>query len=158
MDLILIILLLLIGLIFIFLEIILLPGLIVGILGGTLLISSILLAFELNGIYGIITLSTAILFLIFLLWIVQKFKLKDKLVLNESHSNGLNISHKSEKEKLINQIGITLTELKPTGLIMVNNHKYEARSEGVYIPRNQKIKITSIESSQIIVKNMEKES
>lgn len=159
MVLVLIYLLMLVGLILIFLEFIILPGLITGIIGGFMIIGSLVMTFILKGAFwGIFNLLISLIFLILIFILIRKFKLRDRLVLKVKHTNSSNGLLKDEAyDKLLNLTGITLTELKPSGYILVEEKKFEAISERAFIPRNQKVKVVSIESSQLKVINIEEQ-
>ncbi len=159
MDLILIYLLMLVDLILIFLEIIILPDLIAGIIGGLMIIGSLVKTFILNGaLWGIFNLLISLIFFILIFFLIRKFKLWDRLVLKEKHINSSNELLKDDAyDKLLNLIGITLTQLKPSCYILVGGKKFEAICESAFIPRNQKVKVISVESSKLKVINIEEQ-
>ena len=47
--------------------------------------------------------------------------------------------------------GITLSNLRPMGKAEFNNQTFEVKTSGNYIERGEKVKITRIESHQIVV-------
>jgi len=47
--------------------------------------------------------------------------------------------------------GITLSTLRPIGKAEFNSKTYEVKTSGNYVDRGEKVKITQIESHQIVV-------
>ncbi|WP_156290718.1 NfeD family protein [Oceanobacillus salinisoli] len=80
-----------------------------------------------------------------------KLALKDPLT-SEAGYNSLN----EEYEKLLNQSGITITDLRPVGTILIDNKDYSAISNGQWIERNTEIKVIQVDGTKILVEKMKK--
>ncbi len=148
-------LLLIAGLILIILEVLILPGIITGMIGFLLIVSSIIYAFVHFGYSGgLIVILLSILSFLALIIIMKKLKVWNRFVLSEE--NRWKLADQNEiKAELINKEGISLTDLKPSGFILVDSKKFDANSEGEFIPKSSKVKILSIEGRKIIVKKIE---
>lgn len=155
MDFLITALLLIAGLILIILEVLILPGIITGIIGFLLILSSIIYAFIHFGYSGgLIVILLSILSFLALIFIMKKLKVWNRFVLSEETK--WKLADQSEiKTELIDKEGISLTDLKPSGFILVENKKFDASSAGEFIPKNSKVKILSIEGRKIIVKKIE---
>ena len=53
---------------------------------------------------------------------------------------------------LINLEGTSLTELRPSGFIIIDSQKYDALAESGYIPKDTAIKVVKVEGSKIFVR------
>lgn len=58
---------------------------------------------------------------------------------------------KTDLEFLIDEVGETITDLKPIGKIKVENEQYDAKSLDGYLETGVKIKVVSIENNTICV-------
>lgn len=53
---------------------------------------------------------------------------------------------------LIGKTGITLSELRPSGIIVIDNKRYSAMTEGNYLPANTTVNVTGVQGSSLVVK------
>lgn len=155
MDYLVIALLLIAGLSLIVLEIIVMPGLITGILGFLLIISSIVYAFiELGTTGGVFSVLIALSMYVALIIAIRKLGLWKKFVLTDE-TKWKAVNTIEVQNNLIGKEGIALTDLKPTGFIIVEGKKIDASSSGEFIPKNSKVKIISVDGIKITVKKIE---
>jgi membrane-bound serine protease (ClpP class) len=139
------------GIALIVLEILIVPGLIVGIAGGVFMFMGIMWAWQVYGNTGgiIVGMSSLVVLAISIylalksgFW--QRFSLKDKLdgkvnvILTEQLSVG--------------DFGDAVSSLRPMGTVRVNGQQFEATSEGQMIPPNYPIEIVRIEENKVFVK------
>ena len=139
------------GIALIVLEILIVPGLIVGIAGGIFMFMGIMWAWQVYGNTGgiIVGVSSLIVLAVSIylalksgFW--QRFSLKDKLdgkvnvILTEQLSVG--------------DFGDAVSSLRPMGTVRVNGQQFEATSEGQMIPPNYPIEIVRIEENKVFVK------
>ena len=59
-----------------------------------------------------------------------------------------------DMEYLLGEVGITLSELRPSGFIEIDGNKYDALSDGDFISRNTNIKVVKVEGSKIFVRRI----
>jgi len=138
---------------------------------GLLVIEGIVPGFGLPGIGGIIfmltgvalameSLSAALLSLSIAIIITTlvaivmvklgfKSKLLGKIVLSSSEKDYLSTNTMTA---LMDLEGISLTELRPSGFIIIDSQKYDALAESGYIPENTPIKVVKVEGSKIFVR------
>lgn len=55
-------------------------------------------------------------------------------------------------DRLMDKEGVSLSELRPSGFIEIDGEKYDALSEGGFIPRNTLIKVVRVEGAKIFVR------
>lgn len=54
-------------------------------------------------------------------------------------------------DPLIGKTGITVSELRPSGIVLIDNKRYSAMSDGGYFPPETKVKVTSYQGSTLMV-------
>lgn len=143
------------GLLFLFLEFFL-PGIVMGVVGGILLVASLFL-FALNGPggFGPILLFLAILlaavyFVIRLAILAVKATGKKGTVLLSADQEGFQASR--FPKELIGKNGIAATDLKPSGHIWVEDRAVQALSKEGYIDKGTPIQILGGQGGHLIVK------
>ena len=139
------------GIFLIVLEIVLLPGLVAGILGGVFMIMGIAWTWQIFGsqaaiITGIISSAVlgVVLFAAFRTGFWKRFSLKDQLL------GKMNVID-PELVKAGDR-GAAISSLRPMGSVRINGLRYEALSEGPMIPPNYPVEVVRIEGYKIIVK------
>ncbi len=149
------IILLVLGLILVFIEM-LLPGFgAPGISGGICLIIGIMLAAK--SVEAGLTLAIIIVVVIAVMMtsVVLFFHAgrdKSPIKLQEKVEPVDNYLSASDMSYLIGQIGIVSTDLRPAGKCEINGVTFDVRSEGNYIVKNSKVKIIKIQGNTLIVK------
>lgn len=76
----------------------------------------------------------------------NKLTLKDQLS-TEAGYNSINETYAT----LVDQEGVTLTDLRPVGTIRVNNRDYSAVSNGQWITNGTSIRVTMVDGTKILV-------
>lgn len=128
-----------------------------GISGIVLIIVGIILAMDsFSG--AIISLSIAIIVTTVISIVLIKYgyrsPLISKAVLSKNQRNEDGYVSANPKVEFLNKEGIAITELRPTGVVDVDNHRIDALSEGNYIDKGSKVKVVRVEGSKIIVRRM----
>lgn len=146
-----IILLILIGLFLVILEIIVIPGAVVGILGTLIIIYAIWESFNTYGNNaGYITLVSTLFVAIISLYYALKSKTWKKLMLHSKIESKVNvIDNNTIKE---GDEGLTISRLAPAGKAMINGEFYEVHTNSDFVDQNQEIIIIKIDHNKIIVK------
>ncbi|WP_068674298.1 NfeD family protein [Oceanobacillus sp. Castelsardo] len=78
-----------------------------------------------------------------------KIALKDQLT-SEAGYNSMS----KEYEKLLGQIGMTKTDLRPVGTIEVNKKDYSAVSNGQWIDKDSHIQVIQVDGTKILVEKI----
>lgn len=78
--------------------------------------------------------------------------LSKTLILNDSLTKSAGYIGTEDLEYFVGKEGITLTVLRPSGSAEFDGVKLDVVSEGEYIPKNTKVKITEVSGRRIVVK------
>lgn len=143
--------LLLIGLALIIVELVFIPGTtVVGVLGLVFAIVGIVISYSHFGsdigfyiLLGSVLTTAAAIFYAFRSGAWNRFAHKSSIdsKVNEGIMNAVQIGDE----------GVTLSTLRPMGKAEFHNQTFEVKTSGNYIDRGEKVKITHIESHQIVV-------
>ena len=148
----LIFLLIFIALVFFFGEL-MVPGGILGIIGGLVLLVAVVLGFMEGLEVGVFVLVFGVLAsagtLYVELKILQKTSLGKRFFL-KSAIEGTSQDSVGPTE-LVGKVGETLTPLTPTGLIIIDDQKYEAFSQSGALSKGTPVKVVAVESFRLKV-------
>ena len=143
---------------------------------GLLIIEGIVPGFGLPGIGGLVfvlagtvlamqdlpaaflSLSIAIIITALVTTIMIKMGYKSKLLSKVVLSNRLD-GHKgylstTTMSDMMDKEGETITELRPTGFMTIDNEKFDVLAESGFIPKNTKVKVVKVEGSKIFVRRI----
>ena len=142
-----------VGLLLIYLEFFV-PGGILGVLGGIMMLVSItLFIWEQTHIYWIFIYILALILLLVFTIRLALWKLKQKPSMYASDDQSGYLASNYDKE-LIGKTGKALTDLKPSGHIEVEGCQYQAVSESSYIKKGESIKIIAGEGARYKVRQL----
>jgi len=146
-----------IGFILIFIEVIIIPGFgFPGILGLIALIAACYTAFtSLSPMFGALVCLISIGFVFAIFKFLPRTKLWQKTQLG--HTEQKNQGYHSGPEdtaKLKNKAGTTLTMLRPSGTILIEDKHYDAVSDGEFIEKNKNIIVLNIDNNKIVVREI----
>jgi membrane-bound ClpP family serine protease len=145
--------LILLGIFLFLVEFLLLPGITVALVGAVVMtISGVYLAFVRFGTkVGVLVLLFTLVASLVIFAFSLRAKTWKKAMLNTSIDSNvtdeMGYEHVHEGDK-----GETIGRLAPTGMIRVNNHSFEAKSNAGFLDPRTAIEIVKINGSQIIVK------
>ena len=146
-----IILLVLVGLILIYLELVFVPGTtFLGLVGLILAGIGIYIAFETHGnSAGYLLLGGS--FGATIIAMVYSFKSKswDRFALKKQIKSKVNQGYAESLQ--VEQRGVAISDLKPIGKVEFNNRSYEVTSHGNLIEAGEEVRIVSIDRNKIIV-------
>ena len=142
-----------VGVLFIAAEVFL-PGGIVGVIGGLVIIGGVVQAYSEFGTQGaFIAAIVAILLLVAALYLEFKVlpntRLGSRLFLKESVKSRTGYSQAADE--IVGQICTTVTALGPTGFVMVSGKKLEAFSKSGFIEKNTEVRVTGRDNFRILV-------
>ncbi len=142
---------LLLGIIFIFLEVFIIPGTtIFGIAGTIISGAAIYFAYTLESTnFGHLLVLLGFLTFIILFFLGRKYMDQGAMTLKSELKGKVNVF---EAKVNVGDIGKTYTDIKPNGKALFNDEKIEVFSNGVYIVKDIEIEIIKIENNKIIVK------
>jgi membrane-bound serine protease (ClpP class) len=134
-----------------------LPSWLIGIIGSVFLVLSIVFfAMHTNSLLAICLYVMGVflllsLFIYLMIKGIRKGKFKG-IYLNQAQDGY--VASEFEKE-LIGKEGVALTDLKPSGHILVAERRYQAISKAGYVEKGTKIKVIDGAGAHLIVKRME---
>jgi len=150
-----IIILILVGILLLFLEFFVVPGVTIAGIGGFALITTGIVVAYINfpPFYGHLTLALTVICLILFFIYVFYGKGMKKVSLNTEITSKVN---EIEEEIQVGQTGIAISRLAPMGKIMVNEKFYEAEATNDFIDQNIEIEIVKVLKNKLIVKKLNK--
>ena|ERR1700722_5922231 len=143
-----------VGLLLIFLEFYL-PGAVLGISGGLLVLSSIVLFAYENGsplvvlLYVFCTAISIGVLIKFSIWRIRSTK-PDYSIYSDANQEGY-VASKFDKTK-IGKIGIVLSDLKPGGYILIEGKQYQAISQTGYVIKGSSVQVLGGQEESLLVK------
>ena len=144
-----------VGLVLLFLETIL-PGLIAGALGMLSLAAAVAYAYlEFGARTGNTTLllTLALLGIGTILWV--KF-FPDSAIAKTFVSNRQIGTVGAEKPELLDQTGITVTDLRPAGTAIFNGRRVDVvAADGAWVEKGRTVKVVAIEGLRVVVRPLE---
>ncbi|WP_113927561.1 nodulation protein NfeD [Bacillus sp. P14.5] len=136
-----------------------LPGGIAGILGIGAIIGSILMAggdVVAMGTSLLIAIAVAIIaMVVFVKVFGKKMKLFNKIILKDSTSTESGYVSNVNRLELIGTTGVTMTALRPSGTIVIDDERIDAVSEGGFIGQNKPVRVVKVEGSRTVVREIE---
>ena len=143
--------LIVLGIILLILEILVLPGLVAGIIGGLMILASVIWMYQDYGTTaGHITAVSSFLVTVIAIWWSLKskawnrFGLKDQLDGKVNEVSVLGISEGDE--------GRTLSALRPSGTVLIGDKKIEGQTTGEFLDVGSKVVVTKVFPNKVIVK------
>ena len=145
--------LIIVGFLFLLLEILVLPGTnIAGILGFVLIGVGVWQAYAVyGGAAGTITLGATILLSFLTLYYALKSKTWKKATLKKEITSKVNVINTANIK--VGDHGITISRINPMGKAKINNEYYEVRSSGEFINEDTEIEVTHINNNKITIKS-----
>lgn len=134
-------------------------GAIIGIIGITLIVLSIIMLGD-NILLMLLNVVIALILSI-IEWVIlvkilkRKIPFLDKVVLKDSTSAEAGYRSHDDRSHLVGQTARTVTDLRPAGIITVNNERIDAVSDGSFILRNKEVKILEVEGTRVVVRELE---
>lgn len=146
-----------IGFLVVFLELFVPSAGILGVVATILLVSGIVVAFF-HSLYAgafalLITVVTIPILLAFMVKIWPHTPLGRRILLGKMDADDVmpRTEQYTEFKALVGQLGIAKTKMLPSGIVMINDRKYDALSDGFAIESGQPIKVSAVKGNRIIV-------
>jgi membrane-bound serine protease (ClpP class) len=152
------------GLVFLFLEIFVVPGFgPVGIIAVALLVIGTYLSWtKLSPVWGTGVAMASIFLVVISFIILQKSGAAKKFVLGGSigDKSSPGIQNRSKNEKYnrsdiaVGETGLTMSDLRPSGIAEFQDKRVNVIADGIYIKRNTTVRIVRIEGNRIFVEEV----
>jgi membrane-bound ClpP family serine protease len=147
----LIILLIVCGLLFVILEILVIPGVgVVGILGGAMILFAIISAYGVSVTHGHLALLSSLVLSALSIFLSIKANTWKRISLSNEIEGKVNVREGVDIK--VGDSGVTISRLNPMGKAYFNEDMYEVESMDGYIPENSEIVVAQVSSYKIKVK------
>lgn len=77
------------------------------------------------------------------------------IVLTDRTTTDLGYVSTEVRDELLDQVGIAVTPLRPTGVVMIGNERVDVVSEGHFIEKGKKVKVVHVEGLRVVVREIE---
>lgn len=136
-----------------------LPGGIVGFIGFVAILASLFLATD-NvvhlGISILIAIGVSILASILMIKVFgKKMKIFKKIILTDSTNTESGYVSNKNRTELIGLEGYTLTDLRPSGTVIIQDERIDVVSEGSFILKDRRVKVIKVEGARIVVREVQ---
>ena len=146
----------LIGIFVIIAEIIIPSGGLLSLIAIGIFAYSFFLIFAISVSAGVMVVIADVILLPILVIVGLKLLAKSPVTLRQTlaRSEGV-ISQSSELDTYIHQQGKAITDLRPSGMAMINSKRVDVVSRGEYIEKGAEIYVSAVKGNQIIVRKNE---
>lgn len=143
--------LILFGILLIVLEILIVPGFIVGIAGAVFVVMGIGWTWQVYGsTSGILVAIASILLSGLSIWSALRTSFWNRFSLRDKLDGKMNVI--DETRVKAGDHGEAVSSLRPMGTVRINGERYEAATEGQMIPPNYPVTVIRVEGNKLIVK------
>ena len=150
--------LIVIGFILLLIELLIIPGFGLTALMGllSLIVGSYIAYTKLNFLIGLITSLGSLIIIVLSLKLFPKTGIWRKLRLEkaETKKDDFQVSIK-DLGALIGKEGISITPLRPSGTATIDGKRIDVVTEGIFLPKDTKIKVISVEGNRVVVREKE---
>lgn len=121
-----------------------LPGIMIGLLGGAMLLGGIVVGFQADTTLGMgEVVTSAVIVPLLVWWALRRIELKEQL---DPPAPGEDLS------TLLGKGGRVVTDLRPSGTIRIEGKKYTANTFGEYVEAGRAITVVKVEGKRIFVR------
>ena len=85
----------------------------------------------------------------------RKISFFEKVVLKDSTNAEAGYRSHDDRSHLVGKIASTSTDLRPAGIILINDERIDAVSDGSFILRNKDVKILEVEGTRVVVREID---
>ncbi|AOS45053.1 hypothetical protein Verru16b_02122 [Lacunisphaera limnophila] len=142
------------GLVLLFFEVVV-PGAILGIIGGIFMLIGCGLAFTAYGVGGgalAVLVAVLLLGLTFYLefYVLPRTRIGRKMFL-DSTVRGASHQPPAQAADVVGQLGEALTPLAPSGFVLIGGKRYEAASQSGLLPKGAPVKVVGVDTFRLTV-------
>ncbi|WP_240501862.1 nodulation protein NfeD [Bacillus sp. MUM 13] len=134
------------------------PGGIIGAFGLAAIVGSLFLAAESAvemAISLLIALAVSVIAAILFVKVFGKeMKFFKKIILTDSTNTEQGYISSPDRSDLLGQTGMTLTDLRPAGTVLIGEERVDVVTEGGFISKNSAVRVVKTEGSRIVVREI----
>jgi membrane-bound serine protease (ClpP class) len=139
-----------------------LPGLILGIIGGCLILASCITGVVQYSQYAPFIIGGELLGFFLALfagfYLITKTRLRNLFILNETMSAEEGFTGPSQNPDLVGQTAKVFSALRPAGTILVDKERIDAVSDGTFIDAGKTVKIITVQGNRVVVEEQQEVS
>lgn len=133
-------------------------GAVLGILGFIAIIGSFILVGDnlliMGAIIAVALILTTIEWVILVKGFNRKIPFFEKVILRDSTNKESGYTSHDDRSHLIGKVCTTFTALRPSGIILVDDERIDAVSDGNFIQKDQQVKIVQVEGTRVVVREI----
>nr|WP_147640722.1 NfeD family protein [Mammaliicoccus lentus] len=133
-------------------------GAVLGILGFIAIIGSFILVGDnllvMGAIIAVALILTTIEWVILVKGFNRKIPFFEKVILRDSTNKESGYTSHDDRSHLIGKVCTTFTALRPSGIILVDDDRIDAVSDGNFIQKDQQVKIVQVEGTRVVVREI----
>ena len=133
-------------------------GAVLGILGFIAIIGSFILVGDnlliMGAIIAVALILTTIEWVILVKCFNRKIPFFEKVILRDSTNKESGYTSHDDRSHLIGKVCTTFTALRPSGIILVDDDRIDAVSDGNFIQKDQQVKIVQVEGTRVVVREI----
>lgn len=156
-----IIILFLAGVFLLLLEVFVVPGFgITGLGGGIAVLASLFMTFPTTDIAMKVmagSVTASFIAIVIALRFLPRSNVWHRIALATSETVDLGYVGPANRENLLGKEGVTITDCRPSGVVIVDDERVDCVSEGGYLKKGVKVKVVKIEGNRLVVRSLEKE-
>lgn len=129
-----------------------------GVLGGALLLLSVLLAFGMPSIFvALQTVATAIVLTLILFYLATRIFPENAWIakLTFAGAQGTDYVTSADYTTLAGKSGVAASYLRPAGVALIDGQRADVLTQGEFIPEGTPVRVTRVEGSRIFVEPIE---
>ena len=108
---------------------------------------------DINAVYAmLISFVAAIAIFALIARKLPSSKLWSKLVLRDQSTSARGYVSTESKTELVGKTGVVLTELRPSGSILLEGVPVDVVSEGAFLEKGEQVRVISVQGSRIVVR------
>jgi membrane-bound serine protease (ClpP class) len=131
------------------------PGMITGIIGSVMIISSLVLAVKHIPDYALLIVILQLVGVLFAviggMYLLPRSRLSRRLILSDSQQADAGWVSADTETHLIGSEGTVHTALRPAGSILVGGKRYDAVADGSFIDKGRRIRVIEVHGSRVVV-------
>ncbi|OSP19711.1 NfeD family protein [Staphylococcus agnetis] len=134
-------------------------GAVLGIIGMVLIVFSLI---TMGDNLPLMLLSVCVALILSIIeWVIlvkffkKKISLFENVVLKDSTNTESGYTSHNDRSYLVGATALTLTDLRPAGLILFENERIDAVSEGSFINKDVKVEIIEVEGTRVVVREIQ---
>jgi membrane-bound serine protease (ClpP class) len=127
------------------------PGGIVGTVGALATLAAIVLAFTTEGtLFGIILGALAVIIIPVFFYLLSKTMALRAAISSKSIPLGI----QEDYMQLVGKSGLAITPLRPAGIVVIDNKKYDVITTGMMVEKGKEVKVVKVEGNKIFVREV----